>query len=152
MAHRALQILTAAAAAIAARSSLGATVFVHRDATLSAPDNELPAICVQAGADQPIGGETGATNLAFYDSAFEIVCVAIAVAVGESELIDELFRLRSEIHLALRADTSIGLAFVMDTQYMGAAVPTIDAAAENMVGRLETYWRVLYRMATIDPN
>lgn len=149
--HRAGQILNAAAAAVAGRATLGASVFKHLAATLSEDAQELPAIGVRLGDDDVLS-DAGVTNLAFLDSAVTLRFKTYAVASDQEALGEELLRLRSEVHRALFADQTLGLPFVMGITYGGALEPETDDGASRFIGRQELAVRVLYRMNLTDPD
>lgn len=150
MSHRAQQIVDAIAAEIA----LGvpnAAIFTHRSLSVSEADQELPAVSVRYGADAPIEA-LGASNVAFLDSLLELQTIALVRANDETALLSGLLDLRRQIHVALMANRSQGLAFVIDTRYAGAGAPEVDASSEYLAGRLEVRWLVHYRMNITDPS
>jgi hypothetical protein len=150
MPHRAIQILDAIDALLAANSNLGAAVFKQRAETLSYGEQELPAVAVMMGDDDP-PNELGAVNLTFLDSLLAVTCSAVNTAASEPELIAALLEMRRQIHITLMADRTLGLGFVIDVRYQGAVTPEINTAGEYMVGRVDTRWAVHYRMNTTDP-
>jgi len=151
MTHRAQQIIAATAAALAASSSLGAAVYTHRRLSLSDEDQELPAVSVNYGSDDPLS-DLGVTNIAFIDSLLELAVTLVARGDSEQDVLDELLRLRAAQHVALMADRSLGLAFVIDTRYGGAAAPDVDVSLNRPAGALTCRWLVHYRMNLSDPN
>lgn len=150
MPHRAMQILDAVETLLTANASLGAAVHKQRAETLSQEEQEVPAVAISMGDDDP-AGDLGAVNLTFLDSLLSLNCTAVATAPNEPELIAALLELRRQIHVTLMADRSLGLGFVIDVRYQGAVAPEINTAGKYMVGRLETRWAVHYRMNTTDP-
>lgn len=148
MSHRALQIVDAVKAVLEADSSLAAAVYRHRTASLSEADAELPAVSVGLGDDEPI--EPG--NLAYIDSLLTMTVTAAAIASSEEALVEELVRLRSEVHQVLMADRQQGLAFVIDTRYGGASAPEVNADGGRYAGTLESRWLVHYRMNVSSPE
>lgn len=151
MSHRAQQVVDAVLAALAANSSLGASVYAHRALSLSEPDQELPAVSVRYGGDSPMD-EDGASNFAYLDSLLELQVVATTRDLDEASVMQALLDMRRQIHITLMADRSQGLAFVIDTRYGGAAAPELDTATEYVAGRLEQRWLVHYRMNISDPQ
>lgn len=151
MSHRAQQIVDAVITALTANSSLGASVYAHRALSLSEPDQELPAVSIRYGGDSPID-EDGASNFAYLDSLLEMQAVSMVRGPDEVSVMQALLDLRRQIHITLMADRSLGLAFVIDTRYGGAAAPELDTATEYIAGRLEQRWLVHYRMNISDPQ
>lgn len=151
MTHRAEQIVDAAVAAIKASAPTSINVYSHRRIGLSEAANDLPAISVEFGEDRPLDPD-GASNIAFIDSLLELNVIGIAAAVEEQDLKADLLALRSEIHVALMADRTLGLAFVADVRYGGAEAPDIDTEIDLLVGSISTQWFVHYRMNISDPT
>jgi hypothetical protein len=151
MPHRLQSIVDAAVAAIAARPALGASVYRHRRNSLSSDDMELPAVSVSFGEDSALS-DFGVTNLSFLDSGVVLTALAVASASTEQDLVEELLRLRREIHIALMTDVTLGLGYVMACYYHGASDPTISSAGERFSGALDTRWRVDYRTSLTDPG
>jgi hypothetical protein len=153
--HRAEQIVDAAAAILAAHALLtGVKVVQHRVLSLSLDDQELPAVSITIGDDSALE-EDGATNFAFLDSllslAFRIV-VKVDDGDEEEDAIGQLLDVRRAVHVALMADQTLGLTFVIDTRYGGADAPILDGISENMCGMMDCRWSVHYRMNYADPQ
>lgn len=151
--HRAEQIVDAIVALLATDSTIGGPVYKHRALSLSAEDQELPAVSVAIGQDQPLA-EYGVTNVAFVDSLLELVVTVACEADTESAAITELFRLRSEVHRTMMAgqrDFSL-TTIVIDTRYGGAAAPVINTEGGRLAASLDTRWLVHYRTNISDPE
>lgn len=147
--HRADQVLNAIVTAItAAVQPTGVKVFAHRRLTLLADQDELPAISVDFGEDNPAQELTGG----YFDSLLSCQITAVAVAREEADLKTELLDLRRRIHVALMADRTLGLSFVVNTHYGGTEAPQIDASVDPIVGELVSVWNVYYRMNIADPG
>ena len=147
MAHRAAQVIDAIAALLAANTSLQAQVFKNRTLVLSEDEGELPAVTVNFGADEPDSVE----ELNRIGSALEVVLTAACVGDSEAEVLAALLELRRQSHIALMADTSLGLSFVWHTVYGGASIPQLQQG-ERMCGALTTRWTVRYAMNITDPQ
>jgi hypothetical protein len=151
MPHRVQSIVDAAVAAIAARPALGAAVYRHRRNSLSSDDMELPAVSVSFGEDSALS-DFGVTNLSFLDSGVVLTATAVTAGASEQDVVEELLRLRREIHIGFMADVTLGLAYVMACYYHGASEPVISGAGERFSGALDTRWRVDYRTSLTDPG
>lgn len=151
MTHRAQQIADAVVGKLSARAALKASVYSQRALTLGAADQELPAACVMLGDDDPLSDD-GASNFAYLDSTLALTVALVATADDEDELVRELSRLRAETHIALMADRTQGLSWVMNTRYAGASAPDLNTDGGSFAGRIETRWLVHYRMSVTDPN
>lgn len=148
--HRALQVINAAKTLIAAQAT-SASVYRHRALSLSDDEQELPAISVRVGTDTPVA-DGGQGSMQFIDSLQELLVDAIAKGDSEDDVLESLLLLRAQIHQALQADVTLGLAFVTDTAYGGASAPDLAAGGARLVGSLSTRWVVRYRMNFTDPN
>lgn len=155
MTHRAEQIVDAVVdalqAATAALEIPAANVFAHRALTLAENQGELPAVTVTFEDDEPTS-EFGTDNIAFIDSLLTVQVKTFAVGDSEQSVKLSLMAQRRQVHVALMADPTLSLDFVMVPRYGGAAAPEIDASTEAVVGSLETTWRYLYRMNIADPG
>lgn len=153
MTHRAEQVLQAAKSAIEAQSDVGAAVFDHRTLSLSADDQELPAICVNEGPDSPFS-DTGYSNFAFVDSSYRLDILLYAQGSTQKEVATELMRLRSVVHRAMLADPrDFGLPLiVMGVAYGGADQPTYSQEGSPLAGSLQCFFSVSYRMNLTDPD
>jgi hypothetical protein len=146
MSHRVQQILNAAAAALSANASLGAIVEVNRVRSLSEEQAELPVVTVNYGADAPDDGD-----LDSFRSTIEVHLTAVCTGESETEVLSRLLDIRTQCHIALMADMSLGLSFVWHTAYGGADAPFLQQA-ERMLGSLTARWGVRYIMNISDPS
>lgn len=151
MPHRAAEIIDQIADILNAQADLAAVVYTHRQLTLSESDQEVPAVIVQMGDDEPFT-DTGVSVIPFIDSLLDVTCTLKATGVDEPEIMGALLELRRQVHIALMADRSLGLGFVIDTRYQGATQPEIERESERMVGSYATRWTVHYRMNILDPS
>jgi hypothetical protein len=150
--HREEQIIQAAKAAIQAQSGLAAAVFAHRTLTLSADDQELPAVCVNNGLDTPLG-DLGYSNLAYIDSVLELSVSLYAQAETQEELAAELDRLRVAVEKAMLASPrTLGLAFVQGIGLGIASAPDYSGAGSPLAARRDLSFPVSYRRNLTDPE
>jgi hypothetical protein len=150
--HREEQVLQAAKSAIEAQPGIAAAVFAHRTLTLSPDDQELPAVCVNNGADAATE-EGGYSNLAFIDSVVDLVISIYAQADTQQELATELDRLRVAVHKAMLASPrTLGLSFVMGIGYGGAGAPEYSDDGSPLAARRDLSFPVSYRMGLTDPE
>lgn len=150
MTHRAQQIVDAMVAIIDA-SPLNAQVFTNRSFSLQEASDEMPCVTVNYGADQPLD-PLGASNLSFLDSLLEVSTVAFSAADDEPAVTSALMAMRTAIHIALMADVTQGLGFVINTRYAGALKPALDSSTQRILASLESSWFVHYRMNVSDPS
>jgi hypothetical protein len=145
--HRAEQVIDAL---VALQPVSDGQRFKNRTLSLSADDLELPAAVVSIGEDSPLDDD-GASNLAFLDSLLTADCELVVQASNEEDAASDLMDLRRDQHVAIMADRSLGLSFVIDTRYQGASAPEFEQLAEFTAARMTTRWLVHYRMNIADP-
>lgn len=147
MTHRAGRIVTAAAAILGVRiQPKGYHVYEHRRMSLDPEQDELPAVSVDYGPDEPQTEVTG-----IFRSRLTLHMTAIAVSPDELLLQQILLELRREIHVAMMQDDVLGLDFVETTLYGGAAEPEFGTRGSKIVGALTSDWIVQYVMPLADP-
>lgn len=148
MAHRADQIIDAIVSAIESQvGPTGVHVYSHRRLTLAEDQDELPAISVDFGEDTP-----ATENVSYIDSLLSCQITGIVSAHEEQDLRSELLDLRRQVHIALMADPTLGLSFVVTAHYGGADEPVVDASGETIIGAYTSTWTVYYRMNYTDPG
>lgn len=147
--HRAAQILDAIATLVRTRvEPSGVHVYTHRRESLSAEQDELPAISIDYGEDSPTTGV-----ISEFRSVLTVEARAKVQATTAAELHDKLFELRAEFHIAVMPNNgNLGLPFVISTLYGGAGAPDISAAGSQLTAELLCNWLVRYTMDLADPN
>jgi hypothetical protein len=149
MSHRADQILEAVAAAVLQQvQAEGVKVFTHRRLTLQDDQDELPAISVDFGEDVPAREE----NTQFIDSILNVEVTGCVAAEDEVELRQMMLHLRRQAHVAITADETLGLSFVVNAAYGGAQAPEVDVGGDPLIGTLTAPWLFYYRMNRDDPG
>lgn len=146
--HRAKQIVDTVAELVLARvQASGTKVFKHFRFRADDEQDELPAVSIDYGEDQPSGG-----TLTEYESVLTVEAVAMAEGVDAEELHEKLMELRAEVHIALRADPTLGLSFVTTTEYGPVEKPDVSARGEKLCGVCSARWLVTYNLNFSDPN
>jgi len=84
-------------------------------------------------------------------SALDVLVICACVGDNESDVLTTLLELRRQSHIALMADSDLGLSFVINTLYGGAEAPQLQKL-DQMTGSLTTRWQVLYEMNISDPE
>lgn len=144
--HRAEQIADAVVAKLTGLVTTGASCFRARVHEL--PDTSLPALCVYVGTDVP-RPDGGSSSFAFIDG--DLTVLVEAVVKASSDVDSALLQIRKEVTIALQADVTQGLSFVMDTQE-GAASIDLNGDGDKPVGRLRMDWTFRYRRSRTDPS
>ena len=149
MAHRAAQIIDAAAAVIDANANLNATVEKHRSTSASIEDGELPLVVVNSGADSP---DASGEQHNLIGSLLELRITAYVVSDTEAAAFASLAEIRRQVHIALMADTSLGIgSWVWALEYGGAEAPAY-AVNNTSVAAQTSVWSVHYLMSLTDPQ
>jgi hypothetical protein len=148
--HRADLIVDAAAAVIRARvEPMGAHVYTHRRLSLGPESDELPAISVDFGADDPVD-QVSPSHL---DSVLTLEVAIVVAEADEESLKRNLLQWRREVHVALMADRKLGQpSFVVGTAIAETDAPEYDTSGELLVGSVLTRWPVMYRSPHEDPG
>jgi hypothetical protein len=145
--HKVQQILEAAAAVCIANTNLVALVEVNRIRSLAEEEQELPALTINYGPDAPDESETFES----LGSAIEIVTTAYCAGDTEQEVLASLLQMRSQVHVSLMADMSLGLPFLWEIRYGGADAPLV-VQGERTLGSLTCRWNARYQMDNDDPQ
>ena len=151
MSHRAQQVIDAMRANITANTVMNWTVYRQRIDGLDVSEMELPAVSVTFSTDLPFS-PLGAENLNFIDSLQTVDVVLVAEGASEDDVVIALMEMRRQTHIAVQADRTQGLAFVIDTRYGGADPPVLNASGDRFAGSMKTLWHVYYRMNVLDPS
>lgn len=149
MTHRAEQIVQRCAELVATAVAVDhVTVFTHRRLTLSADDADLPAISVDYGEDT----RADTVIIGSISSELQVQFTGVVADAFEDVVRQKLMALRSSVHAALKADSKLGLGFVIDTYYGGANAPEVVTESEQIIGALTSTWIVYYQMNEGNPS
>lgn len=155
MSHRAEQIVDKVQQILLAHALFeGVSVYQHRVLSLSSEAQELPAVSITFGADDPFD-QDGSENFNYFDSQQQLIFRIVAKGDDqddEEHVIAKLQDLRRAIQVALMANDQLGLAFVIGTRYGGADAPLLEAGDQYLVGVLDCRWLVHYRVTVADPQ
>ena len=146
--HRATQIFARFGVLLNNLATTGANIFPHRGYALA--ENVNNALTTRLGPDMPVADE-GYTNIGFMDMDL-IIHVRIHARTTEANLDDQLMLIRKEIHIALMADHTLGLAFVLDIIPAGMDEPSYESDGEKPTIAADTHWKVRYRHSITDPS
>lgn len=144
--HRAEQIADAIVVKLTGLATTGANCFRGRVHEL--PDSSLPALCVYVGTDVP-RSDGGSSSFRYIDG--DLTVMVEAVVKASSGVDSTLIQIRKEVTIALQADVTQGLAFVMNTEE-GAASIDLNGDGDKPVGRMRMDWTLRYRRSRTDPS
>lgn len=148
MPHRVEGIMTTVVANLTGLATTGANVVRGRVYPIEAGD--LPALSVYMGPDEPIGDD-GPTNVQFQDSNLEIRVTA-HVKTPSTQVDTLLTQIRREVHVAMMADYTQGLSYVMNTIPLGADEPDLSGEGEQPSATMDMNWLIRYRAPILDPE
>ena len=142
MAHVAKQLMDAVTTAVTGLPTTGARVQQSRTYAHQAG----PALNIR------LGGRTtqGIRSNAWLDAEQDIF-IDIAVAGAADSIDDQLLQIEAEIHRALMADYSLGLAFVLDLNPQGLSEPDLEQG-EKPKAVATSSWRYVIRHPLTDPE
>jgi hypothetical protein len=149
MTHRAEQIVDALVTLIQAQvEALGAKVYAHRRTSLDPEQDEMPAISVDVGEDQPADWK----GLDTLGSAFNVHVTHIATGAREEDARGAIMDLREKTealllsHRRAPAGQKLGLTFVYSIQYDGAGELESLTEGELYVAGVLAKWTVAYQL------
>ena len=145
MTHRAEQIIDAVVTTLTGLTHTGSNVF--RGRVHAVPEAKLPALCVYLGPDKIIGQYSQAK----FDSELTILVEALVKTADEQ--VDELLnQIRKEVTIALQADYTQGLSFVLNTLEGDTDAPELSGEGEKPSAALKMEWKFHYRRSRTDPS
>ena len=129
-------------------------VFSHRSLPLadvaSAEDDQLPAICVNAGEDQPVTEYEGSGGDSTIQSRLVVDVLLLERANDEPTLKHSLFTMRLGVQNLVLGSFDLGFPlFVLHTNYGGAERPEFDSSANRIAGGYLLRFLVLYHMQSV---
>lgn len=140
MTDRAESVLAAFTTAVTGLTTTGARVVRGR----VYPVDIVPALTVNMGAEQTVNDG----NTTYQD---EYLDIEVQVYVKDNTSVDgALNQIRAEVYKAVLADYKLGLAYVLDTQWMGRDAPSRSGEMENKSARQTLNFRVNYRHSYLD--
>lgn len=135
MANRAESILAAVATVLTGLATTGANVERSRAWPVSA----LPALSVLQGANAVVDDDP---ELDVVGRRLDVAVISHVQAVGVLET--TLNQIAAEVFAALRADETLGLAYVFDVVPEGDDAPELEAEQDQPTARQVLNWSVLY--------
>ena len=145
--HKAERILAAVVTKLTGLTTTGTNVF--RGRVYDLPDTSLPALLIFQGADRPLS-DGGSSSFRFLDGELSVRVEAV-VKTSATQLDTLLNQIRKEVTIALQADVTQGLNFVMDTTE-GTADVELNGEGDKPTGTLKMEWSILYRRLRTDPS
>lgn len=145
--HRAEQIVEAVKGKVTSLTTTGSRVFRSRTGEL--PDGSLPGLVVSQGPDVP-RSDGGSSSWSYIDGDLTITIDAIVKETSDILAEQKLNRIRKEVTIALMADRTQGLSFVMNTTE-GQAIPELERG-DKVRGTMRMDYTFHYRRSRTDPS
>ncbi len=148
--HRALRVVDEIRTLLLAQETLAGNN-VHIGRWLTIDEAEGSVMDIEIGSDDAVS-EFGTDAVNHIDSVIRIYVDLYDYTHQDGrDLLGRLFQMRSEVHIALLADVTLGLSFVLSCRYMGTEdVETEDGGRK--LGALRSVWDIAYRMDFTDPT
>lgn len=141
MTHRAESILDAVETALTGLTTTGSNVTRGR----VWPIDTLPALTIAKGVDQAHDDDESLETL-IREMTVSVVCSIQQSGNPETNL----NAIAAEVYAALRADPTLGLAYVYDTSLIGDDEIETDDTQDIRVARMVSTWRVVYDHSKAD--
>lgn len=144
--HRAEQIVARTVVTVTGLTTTGMRVYRGRVYPLQTAN--LPGLCVFQGQDRP---QSDTSSYNFIDSDLTVY-IDIYVKSAASQVDTLLNQIRKELVIALSANYTQGLSFVIDTVEGDADEPDLNGDSDQPTARLRTSWIFRYRRSRSDPS
>jgi len=145
--HRAEQILDAIKTTVTGLATTGANVARDRVYPIGATINN--ALSIYQGSDDPATTEDQSWFILHSFLAFRIdIQIRLSSSIDISQ---QLNLIRKEIVIALQADPTLGLGFVVDL-IEGSALEPIEDHADQPIAKQSFNWTVHYERSRADPS
>jgi hypothetical protein len=143
--HRAESIVAKVLTTVTSLTTTGANAFRGRVFPLQT--TEVPAVFVYQGADEIMQHLLQGK----LDSLLTVHLEAVVKAASAS-IDTTLNKIREEVTIALQADYTQGLAYVIDTKEIGADAPELSGDGDQRTGTMRMTWQIHYRRSRADPG
>lgn len=145
MTHRAESIIDAVVTKVTGLATTAARVYRGRSYALDSTN--LPCLLIYLGPDEPL-------SKLYQDKVDSLLTIYVESRVkSPTAQIDEtLNTIREEVTIALQADYTQGLGYVIDTIEGDVDAPEIVATTDQPVGAMRMAWQFHYRRSRTNPG
>lgn len=143
--HRAEQVLARVQTLVTGLVTTGARVDRGRDEEV--PAESTPALRVVMGGDEIVDPWAQSLVDSFLD-----VTVEARVHDSAANVETRLNQVRKEVNIALAADQTLGLAFVLAIVELGSMRPRLSGELARPAAAMDLLYRVRYRRSRTDPS
>lgn len=145
--HRREQVMDAVVTKVTGLITTGTRV--HRARVFPQEAAALPALLVYQGPDIPVDDDNEKYD--FIDSDLEIN-IEVWVQASTGNVDETLNLINKEVVIALSADRTQGLNFVIDTNEDEVSEPEFSGDGNKRTGKMIMQFIVLYRRSRTDPS
>jgi hypothetical protein len=110
------------------------------------PPRTYPALSVSMGPDEPMIQQTSHMDQSL------TINIDIIVTSNNVDLDRESLKVRLAAHKAIMEDQTLGLPFVINTNFSGQSEPSYKGDADTYAAITRLSWSVLYRTSIKDPS
>lgn len=146
--HRREQVMDAFVTTLTGLTTVGANV--SRRTAYSIDDANLPHYNIFQGADVPVSDFDDAANYTFIDHDLDIMVEMRVQGTGDME--EAMNLIEKEAAVAVHADYTLGLSFVLNTDEGETSEPVIRGDGETKILLATKRWTVRYRRSRSDPS
>jgi hypothetical protein len=143
--HRAEQIIAAVATAVTGLTTTGANV--ERGQLWPYGSDRAAALTIAQGPVDPLDGQP----MALVTARLEVRIIA-HVKATTATVDSTINQIAKEVYIALMADRTLGLSFVIDTEWTGTSDTEQDSDSEGITARAAFTFAVTYRHSLTDPS
>jgi len=145
--HKAEQIMDAVVAKLTGLATTGANITRGRVYNIEA--QALPHLSIYRGENRPVADAD--QNMAFSDWIL-VINIEATVKSATTQIDKTLAQIEKEVTIALKADRTQGLAFVIDTMEAGSSEPNLDGDGDQPTGSMTMQFSFKYRRSITDPS
>jgi hypothetical protein len=128
---------------VAAMPEIEDRIYLNRTLPLSAEQNQVPAITISQGAENPI---TNASDFEYAGWLADVEVSIVASGGDEQAIVDELNTYRGKILAAVLASGNLSLPFVLEIGIGPVVAPVTDGTSSTITKELQTGYQILYRV------
>lgn len=143
--HRAEEIIQTIVTKVTNLATTGANVF--RGRAYPTADTQLPGLLIYLGPDRILKN----LSQSFVDSELSL-SIEARVKSASSQVDTLLNAIRSEITVALMADITQGLSYIIETREGDAAAPEISGDGDQPIASMRLEYFVVYRRPFNNPE
>ena len=134
-------VIDAVKTKVTSLTTTDANVFVHKDTEFQT--TEVPGLNIRIGQLAPTRTPAGQDD-------WELQLFIDAYVKTNSSYWETLLQIQKEIHVALRADHTIGLAYVHDVIAQGAEAVQMEGDGDKVKALLPIEWLIHFRTSKAD--